>query len=226
MDMKTKMFFLSGIDNLRDPARNTRWRLIIPSGIFAATGIKATNGLDFGSGEDGTNDFALHVESCPIPGIQIKEDYLEYMGFKSAFPVNAEISADLKFTTKLMEDMRAYEAMLGWQQSLLNTGVLVDDAGNDRMSSSDKGVALGMGNHKDIKNSTHDVLRNNSIRVELYNWMLGRSIFKLNLINAFPKDVSGFELSYAESAKLLKFDFTLHCDRWTVHVPPDYSTRS
>ena len=221
-DKKTKMFFLSAIDNLRDPARNTRWRMMIPAGIFAATGIKPTNGLDFGSGEAGMDDFALHIDSCDIPAIDMKTDDLNWMGFKSAYPVSADISADIKLKAKLLEDMRAYEAMVAWEQNLLNTGILTDANSNDRVS--DVGVRLGLGQHKDYQNATSTALRNNVVRVEMYNWMRGEVIFRLNLINTFPKNIGGWNLEHGESGKLINFDITLHCDRWSIYIPENYAT--
>jgi len=218
----SKMFFLSAIDNLRDPARNTKWRFLVPSNVFDATGIKVTNGLDFATGEEGTDDFALHVDNCNVPEIVTKTDHLNWMGFKSAFAVNADISADMNFTAKVLEDMRAYEAMLAWQQNTINTGILVDADGQDRMNKT--GLPLGLGQHKDMKNATNLVLRNNSIKVELYNWQRGDVILRLNLINSMPTKVGGFNLEHSENAKLLNFDFGLHCDRWTLEFPSGYQT--
>lgn len=218
---QTKLFFLSGIDNLRDPARSTRWRVLIPAEVFAATGIQPTNGLDFGTGEEGTDDFALHVKSCQIPGIGIQDDQHNYMGFKSSYPVNADISAEIDFETIMLEDMRAYEAVLAWQQSILNTGVLVDESSQDRMNQT--GLKLGLGNHKDVESDTSLVLRNADIKVELYNFMRGETILQMRMINAYPKRVEPVGLSYSD-AKILNFTFKLHCDRWTVHVPDGYAT--
>ena len=222
IEKDSKMFFLSAIDGLRDPARGTKWRMLIPPQIFSATGIKPTNGLDFGSGQAGEDDFALHIDTASIPEIKTNIDYLYWMGFKSAHPVGADISADLKFTCKLLEDVRAYEAMLAWQNNLYNTGLLVDANGEDRVSKT--GLLLGLGAHKDINNTTSMVLRNNTIKVEMYNWMRGEPILRLNLINAFPLDVGGWQLEHGEQGKLLNFDFTLHCDRWTIYSPEPYTT--
>lgn len=221
-EKNTKMFFISGIDNLRDPVRNTRWRLKIPAGIFTATGIKPTNGLDFGVGEAGTDDFALHVDSCDIPSIDVKTDDLNWMGFKSAYPTGADISADIKFKTKMLEDFRAYEAVLAWEQNMVNTGLLTNNSDQDRVS--EIGLRLGLGQHKDILNPTSTVLRNNVVKVEMYNWMLGQPIAVYTLVNAFPKNVGGFTLEHASEGKLVSFDFTLHCDRWSVYIPENYST--
>lgn len=221
-DKNSKMFFLSAIDGLRDPVRNTKWRMLIPSNIFAATGIKPTNGLDFGTGEEGTDDFALHIDNASIPEIKTSFDSINWMGFKSAYPTGADISADIKFKSKLLEDFRAYEAMLAWQNNLYNTGILVDSTGNDRVSGT--GLALGLGAHKDMKNTTSQVLRNSTMKIELYNWMRGDVMMRLSLHNAFPLDVGGWDLEHGVEGKLVNFDFTLHCDRWTVYIPDGYAT--
>lgn len=218
---QTKLFFLNQIDNLRDPVRNTRWRVLIPSEVFAASGIQVTNGDQFTNGEDGVDNFSMHVKTCKIPDITLSEGKHWYMGFPSSYPTNATIEANLDFQTILLEDMRAYEAMLGWEQSCLNTGLLVNKSNNDRMNQT--GIRLGLGNHKDNENPTSRVLRNSNVKVELYNWMRGDVIMTLNLINAYPTSVKGFDLSY-ESASLVNFNFTLHCDRWTINIPEDYAT--
>lgn len=218
---QTKLFFLSGIDNLRDPARSTQWRLLIPANIFAATGIQPTNGLDFGTGEEGTDDFALHIKQCQIPGIEIQDDKHNYMGFESSYPVKANISADIPMETIMLEDIRAYEAVMAWQQSVLNTGLLVDESNQDRMNKT--GLRLGAGNHKDIQNPTSTVLRNSDVKIELYNWMLKQPILQVRLINAYPQKVEGVDLSYSD-AKILNFKFVVHCDRWTMHVNKGYTT--
>lgn len=218
---QTKLFFLSATDGLRDPVRTTRWRVLIPSEVFTASGIQVTNGDQFTNGEDGTNNFALHVKSCQIPSITTEKADHHYMGFASSHPVNAQISADIAFDTILLEDMRAYEAILGWQQACLNTGLLVNAQNQDRMNQT--GLRLGLGNHKDITNSSSQVLRNMNIKVELYNWMRGDVIMRLNLINAFPTNVTGFDLNY-QTASIANFKFTLHADRWTIYIPDEYTT--
>lgn len=213
-------FFLGAIDGLRDPFKTTRWRVLIPPAVFAATGVNPTNGDPFGTiaGED---NFALHVKSCTIPEISVEHKEVEYMGFKSFFPVNAKIDAEIEFEAILLEDMRAYEAMLAWEQSIINTGLLIDDVNQDRMGQT--GLELGLGNHKVGTNPTHEVLRNTSVRVELYNWMRGDVILRLTLINAFPIKVAGPALAYG-NADLAKFKFTLKADRFTIHTPPGYKT--
>lgn len=213
-------FFLGAIDGLRDPFKTTKWRVLLPPEVFRASGLSPTNGDTFGSiaGED---NFALHVKGCNIPEISVEYKEVEYMGFKSFFPVNAKIDAEIEFETILLEDMRAYEAILAWEQSIVNTGLLVDDTDQDRMGAT--GLELGLGNHKIGTNPTSQVLRNQSVRVELYNWMRGDVILRLTLVNASPTKVAGPALAYG-NADLAKFKFSLRCDRFTIFTPPQYLT--
>lgn len=221
-DKNSKMFFLSAIDNLPDPLRDTKWRLLIPSDIFKATGIKVSNGVDFGIGEAGTDDFALHIDAAEIPEQKLNTDKINWMGFNSSYVTGADISGEIKFTAKHLEDLRVWEAMTAWMNSLYNTGILVNQTGNSRLV--DTGLALGLGAHKDINNPTSMVLRNNSIRIEMYNWMRGEVVFSYRLINAMPTMVGGWSLQHSDQAKLLTFDFTLHYDRPEVIIASPHTT--
>jgi hypothetical protein len=142
---------LSQIDNLRDPVRNTRWRFLIPSEVFAASGIQLPMVIIY-HGEDGTDNFSLHVKSCKISRNYQTEENTGKWEFLPHIQPMLLIEANLDFSTILLEDMRAYEAMLGWEQACLNTGLLVDKGGTDRMNLT--GVRLGLGNHKDTDNPT------------------------------------------------------------------------
>jgi hypothetical protein len=233
-DNNNSLYFLSAIDTLRDPVRNTRWRVLVPGEIWAATGLKPTNGNSF-EGEDGMDNFALHVKSCQIPQVQILEDKHWWMGFPSHYPVNATIDASINFETILLEDMKAYEMMMAWNQSCLNTGVLVTDTvGNNSAGTttaegtnriSETGLKVGLGAHKDTQDLVYNrVLRNNTIRIQLYNWMRGDVILNLNLINAYPITVAVPTALNYNNAQIMNFQFTLHADRWQVAIPGGYST--
>ncbi|MGK3945878.1 hypothetical protein ABK046_46975, partial [Streptomyces caeruleatus] len=74
-----------------------------------------------------------------------------------------------------------------------------------------------------VQNPTSTVVRNSTIKVELYNWMRGDVILRLNLINAYPVSVDGFGLSYSD-ANIVNFKFKLHADRWTIQIPEGYAT--
>jgi len=218
---QTKLFFLSQIDGLRDPVRNTRWRVLVPSEIFAGSGLEVTNGDQFSNGEAGTDEFALHIKSFAVPKVELTAQKHNYMGFEQEHVVNASISGDSRMEVILLEDMRAYEGIIAWEQSCMNTGILVNSNKQDRMNQT--GLRLGLGNHKDIANNTSIVVRNADVKVELFNFMRGDVIARYNLINAYPKSVDGFNLTY-KNADLVNFNFTLHYDRWTVEIPHDYKT--
>ena len=216
----TKDFFLGAVDNKRDPVRNTRWRMLIPGEIIQATGIQLTNGsnLDPISLQD---ELALDIKKVQMPGIKVKTETVDYMGFKTNYAVNADIGAEIKIDAQLFEDMVGYEAILAWEQSLLNTGLLVNAQGDDR-TYTESGLALGLGTHKDqAATDKNIVLRNSTVRIEQYNWNNGEVIKVLNLINAMPIDVSGYDLNHSD-AKLIQFSFTLKADRFTHHFPGEY----
>jgi hypothetical protein len=219
---KTKLFFQSGIDGLRDPVRSTRWRVKIPTEVLKVVGkVNLANG-NFAGTEDGTDNFALHVKSCKFPErvIQMQEQF--YMGFGQAHVTNATLAADIPFQSILLEDMRAYEFMLAWQSMCINTGVLINEAGVDKVNQS-ANIRLGLGTHKDTNNNDLvGVVRNSTVAIELYNWMNGDVIARMNMVNAFPINVGGFDLAY-QTASLINFPFTLHCDRWEVAVIEKYA---
>lgn len=222
---KTKLFFLSGIDNLRDPVRSTRWRVLIPSEILRVVGLNAIPNGSFLPDEDGTNDFALHVKSCKIPDMNIEAVDQYYMGFGQSHVTNAQLSADIQFESILLEDMRAFNTIHAWQQMCINTGLLVNTSGENIINNSSN-IREGLGVHKDsAKNDLVGVVRNSNVTIELYNWMNGDVIAQTKLINAYPKSVGGFSLSY-QNAGLINFPFTLHCDRWTSTTIDGYDGKA
>ena len=216
----TTNYFISGIDNLRDPVRNTRWRLLIPDTIRSAVGIAATNGPQFNGNAIPGLDYSLHVKTAHVPEIQITEGAHYYMGFVSNYPVNAKLNGSMSFETILLEDIRAYEIMMGWNQACLNTGILAGDVNGttqDRMSKT--GIRLGLGALKDASwKPDYAILRNQTISVQMYNWLTGDPIMTVTLINAWPSKVSGFDLTYKNDAQLVSFNFELMYDRWSVFV--------
>lgn len=218
-------FYLSAIDNLADPSRKTRWRMLIPSGILASTGYSNTNGLDLFN-DPSPDEFALHIKTCKIPEMNYTQAGHNYMGFKSNFVTNAKLEATLGFTAILLEDMRAYEAMLAWQQGGLNTGLLASGEGHAPEAfkfTNDSKIPLGLGHHKDNAD-LGKVVRNNIIKCEMYNWYSGAVTLTVTLINAFPTKVGGWDLDYSDQGGLNMFSFDLHCDRWEVKVNPGNGT--
>lgn len=219
-------FYVTGIDGLRDPVRNTRWRVNIPSTVLDAIILDPTNDIGLkGGGESSTELFAIHVKDCKLPTIKSKTKELWYMGFAQQHVVQQEgLHGEMEFGTILLEDMAAYEIMMAWHQSTINTGILSDAAQVDRMTGV---LSLGLGVQKNSVNPYSNLLRNQTISVELYNWMNGDTIYRLNLINAMPTSVGDItELKYGPDADIMNFKFKLKYDRWTVYIPSDYNSKT
>jgi len=161
---KDTQFYLSAIDNLADPSRKTRWRMILPGSILGK--YSNTNKADlFKNSESQMDDFALHIKQCKIPDMTVTQQAHNYMGFKSNYVVNAKLDADFTFQAILLEDARAYEALLAWQQGSINTGVLRKQ-GKDAFTSESL-IPLGLGHHKDSPDAKNLVVRNTIAKCEM-----------------------------------------------------------
>lgn len=227
---KKKIFFASQIDHLPDPVRSTRWRFCVDQNIFRAVGIKPSNGEDFGTNPETAKEFTLHVsDGAKIPDAKQKLDRIWYMGYEKKYAVQQEaLAGNMTLNALLLEDARAYEAMVAWNQCCLNNGILntsgVGDTNSEtnRIEKGTNKLYLGLGQQENYGNATAVLLRNAHVTLELYDWMYGDVIMGIRLINAWPSAVTvGQTLNY-NSAQLLKFAFTIEYDRWNLWVNPEY----
>lgn len=228
---KKKIFFASNIDHLPDPVRSTRWRLCVDQGIFKAIGLKPTNGYGFGETLASSKEFTLHIsDGAKIPDAVIKSDSIWYMGYEKKYPVQQQqLAGTTNLNALLLEDGRAYETMLAWNQCCLNSGILnktgegdTNPERNRLETDSTNKLYLGLGQQENYLNSTAVLLRNHHVTLELYDWMYGNVIMGIRYINAWPSKVSvGTALDYS-AAKLMKFGFELTYDRWNIWFNPDY----
>lgn len=229
-EQKKKVFYASAIDHLVDPQRSTRWRLVIPTDIFGLVGVNCTNGVHFGT-EGGSDEFALHVQSAKVPAAKIKDAAINYMGFQKYFAVQQDgLAGEMDVKCLLFEDMRAYEMMMAWNQTCFNQGILSNTGTNDAIHESDRianegnnKIYLGLGQQENHNNPYAGLMRNASIRLELYDWMYGNVTLSVLLVNAWPKhvDASQFGLDY-ENAKLGSFNIKFRYDRFNIYIPPGY----
>lgn len=229
-DQKKKVFWAGAIDHLPDPVRTTRWRFIVPTDIFKLVGVECTNGVHFGT-EGGEDEFALHVNgSMKVPKASTRAAKMNYMGFEKNFPVQQEgLAGTISPQVLLLEDMRAYEAMLAWNQTCFNQGILSNTGKNDAIHESDRTanegnnqIYLGLGQQENHNNTYAGLLRNASIRMELYDWMYGNVILSVLFVNAWPStvgEITGFEYGQAQ---LAKFSVTFTYDRFNLFIPPNY----
>lgn len=230
-EQKKKVFYASAIDHLVDPQRSTRWRLVIPTDIFRLVGVNCTNGVHFGT-EGGSDEFALHVQGgAKVPAAKIKDAAINYMGFQKYFAVQQDgLASEMDIKCLLLEDMRAYEMMMAWNQTCFNQGILSNTGTNDAIHESDRTanegnnkIYLGLGQQENHNNVYAGLMRNASIRLELYDWMYGNVTLSVLLVNAWPKhvDASQFGLDY-QDAKLGTFSVKFRYDRFNIYIPPGY----
>lgn len=227
---KKKIFFASNIDKLPDPVRSTRWRLCVDQGIFKAIGIKPSSGENFGTNPETAKEFTLHIsDGAKIPDAAIKAEPIWYMGYEKRYPVQQQqLAGTTTLNALLLEDGRAYETMLAWNQCCLNSGILntsgVGDTNSEtnRIEKGENKLYLGLGQQENYGNATAVLLRNAHVTLELYDWMYGNVIMGIRYINAWPSKVNvGTTLNY-NNASLLKFSFELTYDRWNIWFNPDY----
>lgn len=227
---KKKLFFGAAIDHLADPFRTTRWRMLFSTGIFNALGMDLTNHYQFDH-QDGEADFALYINKPPsIPSVELQKDQINYMGFKKQYPVG-QTGLDGEFTVGgvCTEDMAPYEALLEWRNTVYNTGELSkspkEDANwetNRIAQDSSNHIHLGLGQQANWANPTVQLLRNQCVTLELYDWMYGNCILSVTYINVWPKKVAiNSGLSY-ESARLGTWEANFVYDRFTMWVPEGY----
>lgn len=228
---KRKIFFASNIDQLPDPVRSTRWRLCVDQGIFSAIGVKPSSGDSFGLGIEQAKEFSIHIsDGAKIPDAAIKSESIWYMGYEKKYPVQQQqLAGTTTLNALLLEDGRAYETMLAWNQCCLNSGILnktgegdTNPERNRLETDSTNKLFLGLGQQENYLNSTAVLLRNHHVTLELYDWMYGNVIMGIRYINAWPSKVTvGKQLDY-NNATLMKFTFELTYDRWNIWFNPNY----
>lgn len=227
-EKKTSVFWAGAIDNLPDPVRTTRWRLVIPQSIFELVGVEASNGDHF-MNEGGSDEFALHVsEGMSVPEIDTEDKSIWYMGFEKYFPTKQNgLAGTQQIKGLLLEDIKAYEAMVAWNQTCLNTGILSDSPTNQMPDSTtsrntnegSNKIYLGLGQQENFGNQYAGLLRNAAVRMELYDWNYGNVLLSICYINCWPKKVKLDNTFNYQNADLGKFSVTFRYDRWNLYIP-------
>ena len=222
----SSLFYVSELDNKRDPVRSTKWRLIIPGNILdIIKKFYLSNGKNGMEPEEMSREMAVGIQGFTLPQINTTIQKLQFMGFESTFPTGqSNLAGTAQVTINMFEDMRSYEYLAAWNQSCYNTGVLEDERKNNRTAIS--GLKLGLGTHKDnITNeeNRHDLLRSD-VKFQLHNWANGNIILECRLINAWPSIVNGGQFNYGTNANLVTFQTTFTYDRFKIFVPEQYNT--
>lgn len=222
----SSLFYVSEMDNKRDPVRSTKWRLMIPGDILHIIGseFKLSNGEDKEELEM-TREMTVGIQGFTLPQITTQTQKLAFMGFESTFPTGqSNLAATTNVTIYMFEDMRSFEYLSAWNQSCYNTGVLEDAKKNNRTAQS--GLRLGLGTHKDNitgEANRHELLRSD-VKFQLYNWANGNIILECRLINAWPSAVSNVsQFQYGTQANLVTFQTQFTYDRFKLFIPEQYN---
>ena len=229
-ELKKKVFFGAAIDTLADPYRTSRWRMLISTEIFHAFGMGLQNHDQFDI-QDGEASFALYVQQPPtIPAVELQSKAFQYMGFNKHYPVGQTgLDGTFSIGGVCTEDMAPYEAMMEWRNLVYNTGEMTlanrSDANwqtNRIAQDSSNHIHLGLGQQANWPNPTVQLLRNQSVTLEYYDWMYGDCIFSITYINAWPKKVSLPAKGTYGTAELGTWQATFQYDRFTIWIPPGY----
>lgn len=229
-ELKKKVFFGAAIDHLADPYRTTRWRMLFSTKIFDALGMDLTNHYQFNH-QDGEIDFALYISSPgSIPKVTLSHDVLNYMGFKKEY-CTGQTGLNGEFTVNgiATEDMAAYEALMEWRNLVYNTGELTSANREDAVWATNRiaqdsanHLHLGLGQQANWANPTVQLLRNQCVTLELYDWMYGNCILSITYINAWPISVDLNGQHGYQSASLGTWQASFVYDRFTMWIPPGY----
>jgi hypothetical protein len=119
--------------------------------------------------------------------------------------------------------------MMEWRNLVYNTGEMTlanrSDANwqtNRIAQDSSNHIHLGLGQQANWPNPTVQLLRNQSVTLEYYDWMYGDCIFSITYINAWPKKVELPKQGTYGVGDLGEWRATFQYDRFTIWIPPGY----
>lgn len=207
-------FYITKLDQLpTDPVKTSLWRVIIPNDIWKAAeqdGLSITN---FGSFTE--DDFHLHVQSAELPKVGVETKTMDFFGLKKYFATNVkDLHGTKQFKCMMLEDMRAYQALVHWNQTIVNAGILKGQPDSRAALS-----GLNKSTHDEVAGSNNKAILNHSIKVQLYNFYEHKPILTVNYINAMCTDVGTLSGLTYDNPNLGQFDFTLTYDRFEIDFP-------
>lgn len=208
-------FFISQLDDLKtDPVKSTMWRVLIPNSIWTALVENGYSLTNFGD-QFTQDDMKLHIQNFDslMPDIGAKTEKIPYFGIYKRFVTNVKpLDGEITITSLMPEDMRAFQALTYWSQTVAKSGILSEDnpsQDNDREKLT--GLSKGLNSITETGNRT---IVNADVRVQLYDFYAHQPIFTVNYINAMCTSVKEPGNWSYDNAKLQSFKFTLEYDRY------------
>ena len=228
-EQKKVAFWGGAIDHLADPWRTTRARLVIPTSIFGLVGVEPSNGDSFAN-SGGEHEFAIRIlKMPPVPDVKITHNKMIYSNFPHEVPTGQQgMSGTFTITGYLHEDLKAYETLLAWKESIFNCGMLSESPTTAMLDSDSSRTAnegsnklyLGTGQQANYGNEYSGLLRNAAIRTEMFDWNYLNCIMSICYVNCWPKSVKIDQTpEYKEQADIATWTAEFVYDRPNIYIP-------
>lgn len=228
-EQKKVAFWGGAIDHLTDPWRNTRARLVIPTSIFALIGVEPSNGDSFAN-SGGEHEFAIRITDMPeLPSVKTEHKTINYANFAHEVPTGqSAIHGTFTIKGPMYEDLKAYETLLAWKETVFNTGMLAEtplsamtDSDSSRVTNEGSNkIYLGAGQQANYGNEYSGLLRNACVRTELFDWHYLNCIMSVCYVNCWPSEVKiDTKPKYQENAELGTWTATFVYDRPNIYIP-------
>ncbi len=216
---KRNGYWITQIENVRDPIRTSHWRL-----RFNVPLIKAQLGSsDLFKDINSDDDLSVMVKTAKIPKVTTNTAEAWYMGQSESFTTNTTYETESTFSILEPADVRGYRFLGKWHQLAHNTDLYQLGSSDSSVISpeNERGINLGSAKYTSTFDGGKSVVRNrNWVYLELYDYTLGEVLMRVNYVNMFPTSLGDLDLSH-ESSDLGKYQATFKHDRITITLPKD-----
>ena len=216
LDKKTG-YWVTQIENVRDPIRTSHWRL-----RFNIPLIKAQLGtVDFISDITSDDDLSVIVKSAKIPKAITNTAEAWYMGQSVVFPTNTTYDQESSFSILEPADVRGFRFLGKWQQLVHNTDIYQYGSNGSSLISptNERGINLGSAKYTSTFDSGKSVIRNSGwIYLELYDYTLGEVLLRVDYINIFPTAIGEIDLNH-NASELATYTASFKHDRFNITIP-------
>jgi hypothetical protein len=214
---KSTGYWVSQIENVRDPIRTSHWRL-----RFNIPLIKAQLGtVDFLDDITSDDEISVMVKTAKIPKAVINTAEAWYMGQSVLFATNTTYDQESSFSILETANVNGYRFLGKWNQLAHNTDIYQYGAQGTSLISptKERGINLGSAKYTSSYDSGKSVVRNSGwVYLELYDYTLGEVLLRVNYINIFPSTLGELDLSH-EASDLGKYTATFKHDRFNITIP-------
>lgn len=209
-------YFITQIENVRDPIRTTHWRL-----RFNVPLIKAQLGTDICPDVKSDDEICVMIKTAKIPKLLINTAEAWFMGQSVLFTTNTDYEKESNFDILEPADVRGFRFLGKWNQLAHNTDLYQNGSLGTSVidPNSERGINLGSAKYTSTFDSGKSVVRNSGwVYLELYDYTLGEVILRVEYINIFPASIGELNLSH-EEANLGRYTALFKHDRFRIVLP-------